>query len=665
MKLSWDKTIYGLTNQAPWRKQPGATTDQLNIRNAIDKGATTRNGTNWIANLNHVIPTNLTINDIAFYPFNGDMICVWSNGMAIINTLTGAPRTIYDNTGGYLYLSGAVSKESFRFAAEGRSVFVLNREKTTTLKNSDTYIIVGKVDFFNDLPPSATVGKYYEVQFDQGSIPKGFYKRVLVSGKLDWEYVAASNQPNASWVLTTMPHRLLRNDNGTYTFDTFDFTDRKSGNDATNPAPSWAGYKIEDICFFYGRLFIFGRGVVSSSSSRDRGSFFSYNISTPSDVSNPINQILSSADAGPVLYSSKVANDLFIQCERGQLLFTSGQDQLTNVNGQDVMIASYKPKSIKPAFDSGTCVMLDSFGVCREFSVNANGFVSPSGDLNSQTLKLFQNKTVYGMYRFGNQTYVNTNNGVYVHELFPDGKGSYISSWTRFDFNSPGSTENQVFNIAEQNGYISMLIKNETKGFILVHYVHGEETPVSEFEIAPTLDFRSFGYGIFVPERNVTYYSYLSDEDENIIVKSSNGQEYIPTTITPLYIEIDGNHASEKVCVGIKYESKLEFEKFYAGASNYRSVMSSATIYYKDTSTFATEWYNTKTNETIDSEIYNTQEIGTESSELTNLQTGDITIPIMQDAKDLGFRIKKTGSTPMTISALSFDVNYSDPLGVR
>lgn len=668
-KVTWPQTYMGISNQAPWRKQPGATTDQLNMRNAIDKGATSRNGTNLVSFLTF-LPSNLTIDDVAFYSFRGDIIAVWSSGMAIFDSETGIQKTLTDNTGGFPYFSSATSRLSFRFAAYQNSILIENREVDTALTNSTDFTIVGTVDQFKDLPSSATQGKYYKVLFNDGSVPKGYYKRVTVSGEPDWQFVAAPNQPNAKWTITTMPHRLLRNSDGSYTFDTFDYSDRKSGNDSTNPPPDWVNSSIEGIAFWNGRLFLAAQGTLNGSSSRDRSLFFNYDADVTLDPSNPINQAISNAQAGPVLWMQQVGNDLLLICEKGEVIFTSGQEQLTNVNGQDAMIASYKPLEIQPAFDSRSCVIVDNFNICREFSVNDNGFVAPVGDLNSQALKLFQGRTIYGLWRFGDQTYINTDNGVYVHELYADPRGNYVSAWTRFDFNAPDDDANQVYFMDEQNGYISIIVKNETNGFALLTYIHGEEAVEQSFDIAPTLDFRKYVSGTFIQDRNVTQFAYSSDGNENIVIRDQIGGELTPIVITPLYVELHGYHSGSH-CVGIKYEAKMEFERFYAGASNYRSIMSSATIYFKDTMHFVAEWYNTRTGELIEEYDYKTSELGIDPmhqgtvNDPGTIRTGDITIPIMQDAKELGFRIRKEGSTPMTISALSFDVSYSDPMGVK
>ena len=668
-KIDFNSTYAGISNQPPWRKKPGATKDQLNMRNAIDKGATTRNGTDLISILS-ILPSTLDIDDVAFFGFRGDIIIVWSTGLVIIDSETGTQKTLTDSTGGFPYLSSATGGGSFRFAAFQNSIMILNREVSTALENSDNFSITATVDFFKDLSTTATVGQHYKVLFNDGSIPKGYYKRVSVDGELDWQFVAKPNQPNSKWTATTMPHRLLRNSDGSYTFNTFDYTDRRSGTDGTNPAPDWAGDPLEAIAFFSSRLFLGSGGLITASSSRDRSLFFNYDADVPTDPSNPINQALANAQAGEIFHMQQVGNDLLLVCEKGEVIFTSGQEQLINTNGQDAMIASYKPLEIPPAFDSRSCVIIDSFNVVKEFTVNQNGYLIPSGDLNSQSLRLFNDMNIYSCYRFGDQTYINSDNGLYVHEMFPapTQQGSLVSSWTRFDFNSTDSTSNQVYFMNEQSGYISIIVKNETNGFVLLRYIHGEEPSIASYDINPTLDFRKYVTGTFIQDRNVTQFTYSSDEDENIVIRDQIGGEHTPVVITPLYVELHGIHTGEH-CVGIKYEALMDFEQFYVGSSNYRATVSSMTTYFKDTMSFDVEIYELRSETLLDSYEYKTHELGIDpmhqgtTSDRGTIRTGDTTMPVMQDAKDIRIRITKTGSTPMTISALSFDVKYADPLG--
>ncbi|PLP55546.1 hypothetical protein CYK37_30105 [Mesorhizobium loti] len=71
----------------------------------------------------------------------------------------------------------------------------------------------------------------------------------------------------------TMPHVLVREANGSFTFKKAAWDQRKAGDDKTSPEPSFVGQTINDIVFFKNRLgFLSGENVILSRA----GSFFDF-----------------------------------------------------------------------------------------------------------------------------------------------------------------------------------------------------------------------------------------------------------------------------------------------------------------------------------------------------------------------------------------------------
>lgn len=67
----------------------------------------------------------------------------------------------------------------------------------------------------------------------------------------------------------TMPHVLVREADGTFTFEPYTYSGRKAGDLETNPDPSFVGGTINDIFFFSNRLgFLSGENVILSRSGK-------------------------------------------------------------------------------------------------------------------------------------------------------------------------------------------------------------------------------------------------------------------------------------------------------------------------------------------------------------------------------------------------------------
>ena len=101
-------------------------------------------------------------------------------------------------------------------------------------------------------------GDEYWVKFvaDDGTGGSGQWEETAAPG-IDKEYDAS-----------LMPHQLVRNADGTFTFEQATWAYRLVGDDDTNPAASFVGKKIKDVFFFKNRLgFVADENVIFSEAS--------------------------------------------------------------------------------------------------------------------------------------------------------------------------------------------------------------------------------------------------------------------------------------------------------------------------------------------------------------------------------------------------------------
>ncbi|MBS0878861.1 MULTISPECIES: hypothetical protein [unclassified Tatumella] len=88
------------------------------------------------------------------------------------------------------------------------------------------------------------------------------------STKRIWQECAGSNV-NQGFSESTMPHVLIRESDGTFTFKPFTWGIRKAGDEDTNPDPSFVGSTINNIFFYSNRLgFLSGENVIMSRAAQ-------------------------------------------------------------------------------------------------------------------------------------------------------------------------------------------------------------------------------------------------------------------------------------------------------------------------------------------------------------------------------------------------------------
>jgi hypothetical protein len=137
-----------------------------------------------------------------------------------------------------------------------------------------------------------------------------------------WRETVAPNL-NYLFDLTTMPHTLVRNANGTFTFDRFAWTGRMAGDLNTAPDPTFVGSQIKNINLFRNRLvFLADENVIlSAADSFDR--FWPESVQTVVD-SDPIDISSGGTEINFLTSSLAFANTLLLFSRHGQFRLDTG-----------------------------------------------------------------------------------------------------------------------------------------------------------------------------------------------------------------------------------------------------------------------------------------------------------------------------------------------------
>ena len=202
-----------------------------------------------------------------------------------------------------------------------------------TLESSDTKTanatsaIKGTVDSITDLP---TIAEHNFTVRIQGSATTAFddyfvkFEATAGSGFGPgvWRETVA---PNIDHLLdkSTMPHTLVRNANGTFTFAQFNYTGRIAGDTTTAPNPTFVGSKIKNINLFRNRLvFLADENVIlSAADSFER--FFPETVQTLLD-SDPIDISSGGTSVNFLNSSLAFANTLLLFSLHGQFRLDTG-----------------------------------------------------------------------------------------------------------------------------------------------------------------------------------------------------------------------------------------------------------------------------------------------------------------------------------------------------
>lgn len=187
--------------------------------------------------------------------------------------------------------------------------------------------IKGVVDGLSDLPTRAEHGFIVKVQGSAATRADDYYVKFEANagsgtGHGVWKETVA---PGITYKFdaTTMPHVLVRENDGTFTFKKFTWSARVAGDAATAPNPSFVGSKIQNVNLFRNRLALLAdeNVILSAADSYDR--FWPETIQTVVD-GDPIDLTTGGREINFLVSSLAFANVLLLFSRHGQFRLDSG-----------------------------------------------------------------------------------------------------------------------------------------------------------------------------------------------------------------------------------------------------------------------------------------------------------------------------------------------------
>ena len=240
-----------------------------------------------------------------------DTITIASQLASALNTISGYTVTASD------YI--------IRITKDDGGTYTLTSSDTKT--GLDTIVVKDTIDSLDNLPVLAEHGFIVKVQGTVATQLDDYYVKFEASagsgfGAGIWRETVA---PGITYKFdaATMPHTLVRNANGTFTFKKFDWSGRDSGDAATAMEPSFVGSTIQNLNLFRNRMvFLADESVIlSAANSYDR--FWPETVQTVVD-SDPIDLSTGGTEINFLVSSVSFANTLLLFSRHGQFRLDSG-----------------------------------------------------------------------------------------------------------------------------------------------------------------------------------------------------------------------------------------------------------------------------------------------------------------------------------------------------
>jgi hypothetical protein len=198
---------------------------------------------------------------------------------------------------------------------------------TDTKTGLATVAIKGTIDSISDLPVTAEHGFIVEIVGAAATGADDYYVKFVANagsgfGHGIWQETVAPGIPYL-FDATTMPHVLIRNNDGTFTFQKFTWSGRVAGDTLTAPNPSFVGSQIQNINLFRNRLVLLADENVITSAADSYDRFWPESAQTIVD-SDPIDLSAGSRKVNFLMASVAFSNVLLLFSRHGQFRLDSG-----------------------------------------------------------------------------------------------------------------------------------------------------------------------------------------------------------------------------------------------------------------------------------------------------------------------------------------------------
>lgn len=433
------------------------------------------------------------------------------------------------------------------------------------------------VQDFQDLPNFGPEGFTIEISGDANSAFDNYWVKFEKENTGDssgiWKETLAPGI-KTSFDAATMPHVLVRESNGTFTFRQAEWDTRLVGDAESAPEPSFIGNTISDIFFYRNRVGILASENVVFSAASDFFRFWPKTVTTLLD-SDPIDVAASHTKVSILRHAIPFHKRLILFSEQTQFELSAQQlltpttvsiDATTEFPCSPVAKPVLAGQNIFFAADRG------NYSSVREYFIDENNETNDAADISAHVPEYIP-KGVFEISSSSNEDaalFLSSleRNTVVVYKYYWDAREKLQSSWSKFTFRSDAKILSADF--VDDDIYMVVAYPDGT----FLEYIpvsQGQSDPSSEFLFC--MDRKVYETDLSLSYDGTYTTITLPYEDTSsfwIVIRSGNTtgglrEGYsIPVFDQPSNstLRVEGDYTGAKFCVGTKYTSSYEFSPF-------------------------------------------------------------------------------------------------------
>ena len=604
-------------------------------------------------------------------------------GFKVVNTSTGSSVSTSQGLSNYSGFTSHFTFEEFDSVIYGKPTDGNAAYTITTSDgsgNTAMYAIRDEIQDFSKLPFYAKTGVIMKVTGEEGDELSDYY--VKFSGKSGvWNETLA---PATSLGVTnsTMPHALINNNNGTFTFQELAWTDRVCGDADSNPNPTFIGRKINNLTYYKNRLGILsGENLVLT----ENASFFNYFATTSTQVldTDPIDIAASGTQVNTLKNSVGFNESLLLFSDTAQYKLDSSGESISPTTAILNEVSSFEHDDKVTPVSAGKFAYFaqarTSGTAIREYFADDDTLTNDGMDITvsvgnlipSNCYQIVSNTTEDTLIfltsatgdtqtaPFSGTASSTDADTMYIYKYFFDGGEKVQNAWSKWTFTG-----------AKIIGAMSL------ESFIYVVISEGTTTKLVKIDLRNLKD-ATIGHGVYIDLKAsvtgtyasgtglTTFTSPYGAKTGLIAVDRVNGNNYTATNTSGSTYTIVGDHTA--LYIGVPYESKYTLSPQYVRENTGRGLVAvtsgryqirNISFNFENSGFFQVEV--TPTNRNKSTSIMNGYIIGTATSIIGQpaIATGTLRVPVQSQNSEFTLDIKSSSHLPMYISGAEVEGYY-------
>lgn len=462
---------------------------------------------------------------------------------------------------------------------------------------------------------------------------------------------------------------------------------RETGDNTTNPMPSFVGKQIHGISFFRNRLVLTsGENVICSQA----GDYFNFFLTTVITLvqSDPIDISCGSLRPVQLKYALPSSRGLLLFSSKSQYLLTTTTEAFSSASAEINAISQYEQDEDVGPFDTGSSIVFIKQGdtASSVFEMSISGDNTDVVELTRTIPSFIPNAVSYLTGSSSASTFALTtpqkSNEIYLFRYF-NAETRVMSSW--FKWTVPGIIESIAFDhdlvylvLKQDNAYVlgHINLLTDTPGGAVFFDGKYVDLRLDLFDYNPTLV-----YDAVNDKTKVCFKNGFENASQQPVVVSLQKEEPGVVLELPLqtnlaapvgqkyYVLIDGNQTSKKFALGYKYEAEAELPAFYVVQDEGRKdTLNIPTIHRIQVNSYESGPFKVKVkadnradfNLDLPQEIANLYAAGT----VPMVRNAVNTIPLMAKGTQVNVTLVADGVFPTAFTSLNWEGTYNNK-GVR